>query len=123
MSLLSYFYIFMQSNAMEVPFYLVAYREVMRHQHLSEQRSNVDMALLVTLSNMITHPIVFFVIMAAKIPFLWGILIAEGFAIVGEAALHAYFFGFNFRYTLTASTMANLVSWQLGPMVTYWLFY
>lgn len=123
MSWLSYYYIFLQSNALEIPFYLTAYREVMRTRSQAEKRSLLDMVLLVTLSNMITHPIVFFVIMSQKIPFLWGILIAESFAIIGEAFLHAKVFKMDLRYTLTSSTIANLVSWQIGPMITYWFFY
>lgn len=123
MSSFSYFYVFLQSNLLEVPFYFMIYKEVRRLKLISAQRTLWDFFFLVTLSNMITHPIVFFVIMSAKISFLYGILAAEGFAIVGEALLHRYFLKIPLKYTLSASTIANLVSWQLGPMITYALFY
>lgn len=123
MTSLSYFYVFMQSNLLEIPFYLMIYKDVRRLKLISAQRSLWDFFFLVTLSNMMTHPIVFFVIMSSKVSFLSGILIAESFAIIGEALLHHYFIKIPFKYSFGASTIANLISWQLGPMLTYTFFY
>ncbi|MBY0316660.1 MAG: hypothetical protein K2Q26_14140 [Bdellovibrionales bacterium] len=123
MNSLSYFYVFLQSNLLEVPFYFMIYKEVRRLKLIRIHHDLWDFFFLVTLSNMMTHPIVFFVIMSAKISFLSGILVAEGFAIFAETLLHHFVFKIPLKYTFTASTLANLVSWQLGPMITYALFY
>lgn len=123
MNSLSYFYVFMQSNLLEVPFYFMIYKEVRRLKLINIQYNLWDFFFLVSLSNLMTHPLVFFVIMSAKISFLSGILIAEGFAIFAEALLHHFVFKIPLKYAFSASTLANLVSWQLGPMITYAIFY
>lgn len=107
-----YLYIFLQSNLLEVPFYRLL---------LGQKKSWLKSTMQVTAINSLTHPIVFFVIMNAQNTYLQNILLAEGFAIVAETL---FFFGVmkvNFVRALVAATVANLVSWQLAPMLTYFI--
>ncbi len=114
MNKLDYIYIFMQSNLIEVFVYFIFYRKVLSFGKTFG---------LVTFSNSITHPIVFFGFMAAGWSYLKATLFAEIFAIVGEALLHGYFGKLPYRRTWAASTLSNLLSWQLAPILTYFLFF
>jgi hypothetical protein len=107
----SYLLIFAQSNALEWPLFLL-----LLIRHLSWKR----VLLHTTIANSITHPIVFFGFMNSGWTYLWAVLLAELFAIFGETLIHK---GFAYRLPLlrllVASTFANLVSWQLGPTLTW----
>lgn len=109
---LMYLYIFLQSNLLEVPFYFLVFRK---------NHSFSKVLFLTTAINSLTHPIVFFILMNMKSTHLTNILWAETFAVVSEAL----FFYFVLRTTLTraflGSLVANLVSWQFAPMITYFL--
>lgn len=110
-----YAFIFMQSNLIEVLFYYLIYRNKM---------SFLQILGLVTLANSITHPIVFFCFMASPdFTYLQGILWAESFAIIAETGMHSLSSQLMFGRAVTAATLANLVSWQLSPIFTYYLFY
>lgn len=105
-----YLFIFLQSNLLEVPFYFVAFRS----------RGDFRQILIwVTAINSVTHPIVFFFIMNFKMTYLQNILIAEAFAILAEAVFFAWFLRTAWRRSFLASVIANLVSWQLAPVLTY----
>ena len=118
MSNWSYVYIFIQSNLLEIPIYFIAYFYFMK-----QQTSVLEVCKITSICNLITHPIVFFFIMTLKIPYIFSILIAEAFAIVSESFLHNKYFRAKPRQTVTASIMANLVSWQVAPAMTYFIFY
>lgn len=107
-----YLYIFLQSNLLEVPFY---------HWILRRKKSFLKSTLLVSAINSLTHPIVFFVIMNFETSYLQKILIAEGFAVVAETAFFSRILGFPLLRAFCAAVVANLVSWQLAPMLTYTL--
>jgi hypothetical protein len=113
MEKLSYVYIFLQSSTIEVFVYFLFYRGL---------KSFGSTFVLTTLANTITHPIVFFLIMASRLSYLEAILLAEGFAFVAETFLHSYFGKIPLKTTWKASLTANLVSWQLAPIITYFLF-
>lgn len=109
----SYLALFLQSNALEWPVSLWGYR---KHQTVPTTLA------LVTLSNLVTHPIVFFWFLSIGWPQLQAVLAAEVFAIVGEALLHWKFgVGLRLPSTFLWSTAANLVSWQVAPLLT-WLW-
>lgn len=112
--ILSYLYIFLQSNFIEVIVYYAFYR---RQLNFSKNLG------LVTLSNSISHPIVFFGFMQSGRSYLEAILWAETFAVVSEAVLHSYFGNMDVRRTSVASLISNLVSWQIAPMLTYFFFF
>ena len=61
--------------------------------------------------------------MPLKIPYILTILMAEVFAIVVEFALHDRYVKTKSLNVLIASLIANLVSWQLAPLLTYFVFY
>lgn len=95
-----------------------------------QEPSTVDDRLLrslltTTVSNAITHPIVFFVILAKGSDLTWGsgILLAEAFAIIAETFLHCFALNVRsrrkFLVVVIASALANLVSWELGPLLTW----
>lgn len=109
----NYLYTFFQSNLLEwciyLPFLAVA----------RPQWRWFDRAMFVTALNAITHPIVFFFIMNLKLPYLANILMAETFAVVAEALLICWFLKTGTLRSLWISLVANLISWQLAPMLTY----
>lgn len=107
----SYVFTFLLSSTLEVPVYAVGYRNRMAFFRIF---------LLVTLANLFTHPIVFFGFMSSKWPYLWAVLGAETFAVVAESVLDfAFVPGVSFRRALACGFLANLVSWQLAPMITW----
>ena len=108
-----YLYTFLQSNLLEwcIYFPLLA--------RLRPTWSWLDRALFVTALNGLTHPIVFFFIMNLKLPYLANIVIAETFAVVVEGLLLCFLLRAKFSKALLASLIANLISWQLAPMLTY----
>lgn len=112
-SLGSYLYVFLQSNGLELPVYAWLY-----HKHSSWGRA----ILIASVANAMTHPIVFFGWLGKPMPYLQGILLAEAFAILAETGLHRIAIR-DLSLCFRASFIANLVSWQLGPLLTYWLFY
>jgi hypothetical protein len=114
MDKLSYLYIFLQSNLIEVFIYYIFYRKFM---------SFGKSTALVTFSNSLTHPIVVFGFMTSGLSYLKSVLVAEAFAIIAEWLLHGYFGRVAYRRTFIASAVANLVSWQLAPILTYYLFF
>ena len=118
MSGLSYVYIFFQSNFLEVPVYILFYVFIFKSSLNIKQTS-----IVVTLTNLLTHPLVFFVIMRLSLSYIENILIAEAFAIGAETLLHAWIFRISAKKTFVASLFANLVSWQLAPMLTFYIFY
>lgn len=110
---LTYLYIFLQSNLLEVPFYHLFFR---KHQNGKES------LLLTTAINSLTHPVVFFVIMNFKNTYLENILLAEGFAILSETIFFSKVLQRGWGRSFLAATIANLISWQFAPMITYYIF-
>lgn len=73
--------------------------------------------------NAVTHPLVFFGFMALKATLVQNILLAELFAFSFEAWACFYFLGLKPQAAILASGLANFVSWQFGPILTYlWFF-
>ncbi|MBO9668058.1 MAG: hypothetical protein J7501_14750 [Bdellovibrio sp.] len=114
MDKLSYLYIFLQSNLIEVFVYYIFYRKLM---------SFGTNTALVSFSNSLTHPIVVFGFMTSGMSYLKSVLVAEAFAIIAEGLLHGYFGKISYRRTFLASSIANLASWQLAPLITYFIFF
>jgi hypothetical protein len=110
---LNYLLIFLQSNLIECFVYGWCYR-----RKLTVGRS----VAITTLANSVTHPIVFFGFMSASFSYLHSIILAEAFAILVEAVLHAWSGRLPLRLAFRASLLANLTSWQLGPILTYYIF-
>jgi hypothetical protein len=116
----SYFYVMMQSNLIECFVYAFLYH------FLSKGRVHwLKSFAVTTFANGITHPIVFFGFMASGLSYFWAVLWAEGFAIVAEAFAHKGALGrqVSLSQTFVASFVANLVSWQLGPLLTYFVLH
>lgn len=109
---LAYLYIFLQSNLLEVPIYYLFFRK---------QKSIFQTLLLVTAINSLTHPIVFFGIMNLSGTYLNNILFAETFAILAETLFFYKVCGFAKGKSFRAAFYANFVSWQVAPMITYYL--
>lgn len=108
-----YFYIFLQSNLLEAPFYFLFFKK---------QNSFFKILCLTTAVNSLTHPIVFFVLMNMKTPYLSTIMNAETFAIITETLFFYRFLELDFKRCFLGSLTANLISWQLAPMITYVVF-
>jgi hypothetical protein len=110
----NYFYLFFQSNLLEVVFLIYFYRQYL---------STIKITALVTVCNSITHPIVIFIILKnSSLSFMTSILLAEAFAIVAEMILHKYATKMTWKSAFTGSLLANLLSWQLGPILTTVVF-
>lgn len=110
---LTYLYIFLQSNLLEVPFYYLCFKK---------NNSFGKVLTFTTAINSLTHPIVFFVLMNMKNSYLQNILVAEIFAISAESIFFFYFLKLTFKKAFIGSFFANLVSWQVAPLLTYLLF-
>ena len=112
---MTYFWIFLQSNLLEVPFYFYFFRTC--------GWSLARTALFVTMMNAVTHPAVFFGIMNLPLTYFENIVIAESFAVLVEAACLVIVLrprdGKTALGCLVTSFVANLVSWQLAPVLTY----
>lgn len=109
--MITYLYIFLQSNLLEVPFYSWI---------LGRSKKNpVSHLVPVTAINSLTHPIVFFVLMNLKNTYLTNILVAESFAVLAETAFFVFLQKQEMKRAFTAALGANLISWQLAPMLTY----
>jgi hypothetical protein len=119
---LGYFRILFQSNLLECFVFAAFYWN--RNIALCKLSAKKSFAMT-TCANCITHPVVFFGWMASGIPYFWAVLGAEMFAIVGEFFIHSFVLSknsienFSRKQVLAASIVANLVSWQLGPMLTF----
>ena len=110
-----YLYLFLQSSCLEVPIYWLFYRRAVG------LRGTFGM---VTTANSMTHPMVIFFFMAVKGTWIRSVLVAELYAVVCEATLHRV--GeprLSWGDTIAAALVANLFSWQVAPMITYFLFY
>lgn len=116
MDKISYFYVFFQSNAWEIlvniGFYVI---------FLKLTKSALNIAAMTTYCNLITHPLVFFFFMTLKLSYLEVILIAEAFAVIAEGFLVSYVLSFSFYKALGISLLANLLSWQIPPMINYFV--
>ncbi len=110
---LAYLYIFLQSNILEIPIYWLCFRKKLSFK---------STAISVTAINSLTHPIVFFVFMNFHQSYLQNILLAEAFAISTEALFFSRVLKLSWPSAIFASVLANLISWQLAPMLTYLLF-
>ena len=80
---------------------------------------------ITTFANAITHPIVFFILLSSgsRLNWLSGILLAEAFAVVMEVIIHGYALRPSTKRAwlvlATGSLIANLVSWEFGPILTW----
>lgn len=113
-----YLYVFFQSNGLEVLFILLFHKSIFKRALFNRTKT----AIIVTLINSITHPVVIFLILRMQLSYLNGILIAEGFAIFVESIFYCRIFKISYSRALTVSALANVISWQLGPMLTAYFF-
>lgn len=113
---MTYVLLFLQSNLLEWPIYLARFPG--RAPGWDWKRT----ALFVTVLNSVTHPLVFFGFMNLPLPYIANILLAEAFAILAEAWAFRRWMGRPFGDALLTSALANLLSWQLAPMLTYSFF-
>jgi hypothetical protein len=111
----TYFYLFLQSNLLEVPVYYLFLRR-------KPGMGFLYCLAFVTFMNSLTHPVVFFGLMSLPFSYLANILIAEAFAIGSETLFLRFLLRSGWSRAFAASLLANLVSWQLAPMLTYLLF-
>lgn len=109
---MNYFEIYFISNALELPVYLFFLRK-------EQKWTVVEKIAFITGLNAITHPIVFFGIMNLKFSFLINILVAEFFAIITEGMVLSRLMGKIPAQGIALSFLANSVSWQLGPVITF----
>ncbi len=120
-----YLYVFLQSNSLEVPFYYLGLRSFaprLLTRSLRESERILFFICAVTAVNSVTHPVVFFGIMNLKLTYLQNILIAETFAILSESIFMMWLLDVSKLRAIAVATIANLVSWQLAPLLTFKLF-
>lgn len=120
-----YLYVFLQSNLLEIPFYYLGLRSLapgLLTRSLRETERILFFVCAVTAINSVTHPVVFFGIMNLKYTYLQNILFAETFAIVSEALFMLWLLDVGKFRAIAVATIANLVSWQLAPLITCKLF-
>ena len=110
---MDYLYLFAQSNLLEMPVYFLFLKSFQNKLRF------IDKIIFVTGLNAITHPIVFFIIMNLKFTYLQNIIMAEVFAVITEGIILKISIDQGFLPCFLASFFANLVSWQISPMLTY----
>lgn len=120
-----YFYVFLQSSLLELPFYYLLLRKfapglVTRSLHESERF--LFFLCAVVAINSVTHPVLFFGILNLKQSYIQNILAAQGFAIVSETILLKHLVEVGVGRALFAALTANTASWQLAPILTYLIF-
>lgn len=117
---MTYLFLFLQSNILEWPLYLTRFSGESlgfpKNWHWWKS------ALFITVMNSITHPMVFFGFMNLPLPYLANILFAEAFAITAETLILKRFLRMTWWSSFMTSLLANLLSWQIAPMLTYSLF-
>ena len=127
---MTYLLTFLQSNFLEVPFYCITHALLVRSHGPVLQRLGRSV-LRTSFANLITHPIVFFGFLGSGgttgLTWLQGILFAEAFAVIGETFIHAASYEEKFVSRQWVSlfggaVVANLMSWELGPILTYFSF-
>jgi hypothetical protein len=117
---MTYLFLFWQSNLLEWPIYLSKFSD--KSAGLPKNWRWWKSALFITVMNSMTHPIVFFGFMNLPLPYLANILLAEVFAITAETFILKKFLRMTWWSSLLTSLLANLLSWQIAPMLTYSLF-
>ena len=118
-----YLYVFAQSNLVEVLF-LIFFYGFKRYAFSGEAfKGLIHIALVVTVANSITHPIVVFLIVRGPWSYLTGILAAETFAFAAEVFLHQPVNHQPLARRMAGSLLANLLSWQAGPVLTALVFF
>jgi hypothetical protein len=110
-----YFYTFMQSHLLEFPIYFLFYRV--------SNKSLGQIFLLVFATNALTHPWVFFGFMGVGLSYLFSVLISEVFAVMVEGHFQYEALKLPRLRVLLAATLANLFSWQVAPILSYFLFF
>jgi hypothetical protein len=116
-----YLYTFFQTNILEVIIFYLFYSIVFFKKNSIHNFGKT--ALLTHFGNCVTHPIVFFGFMGIKMTYLKSVLIAEVFAFLTEGLLHFYFGKIPFKKAMSASLLANFFSWQIEPIISYFLFF
>jgi hypothetical protein len=94
-------------------FYLFAFR-MLKPQLSFAQGVSLTLGL-----NAVTHPVVYLLIMNLHLIYIQKIIIAEVFAFGVEAILIRRNIGVSPWCSLGVGSMANFLSWQIGPMLTY----
>lgn len=120
-----YLYVFTQSTLLEIPLYYLGLRSLvpgLLTRSLRESERLLFFICAVTAVNSVTHPLVFFGIMNLKWAYLQNILVAEAFAILAEAIFMYWILDVSKLRALAVAAIANLVSWQLAPLLTFKLF-
>lgn len=112
---MNYLFIFTLSNLLEMPAYLT----FLKNKNKSE--TLIKSFLFITALNALTHPFVFFGIMNLERTYLENILMAEAFAIIVEAILINRIGKIELKKCFFISFFANLLSWQISPIITYGL--
>lgn len=107
---MSYFQLFLQSFAIEAVFLSI----------LFFRKKLGRVLFVVLLANALTHPLVVFGFLAyPDIRVIVGLLLAETFAILVEALIYWKKLELSWWWALLASAAANLLSWELGPRLSY----
>lgn len=116
-----YLTVFALVLALEIP--LVWYRGVSSKARLSwEPKGLLKIALLVTLANSLTHPLVFFGFMASGKPYLWAVLGGQAFAVCIKCLVYFSTVRAPLANTAAIAFWSSLVSWQIAPVILYWAY-
>lgn len=120
-----YLYVFLQSNLLELPIYYLGLRSLapgLLTRSLRESERVLFFLCAVTAVNSLTHPMMFFGIMNLKYTYLQNILMAEAFSILSETIFIVWLIDVSKARAIVVATIANIVSWQLAPVLTFKIF-
>ncbi len=107
---MSYFQLFIQNYGVELCFLLFYFRK----------QKAFKIILWVLLANALTHPwVVFGWLAIPSASLLKMLLLAEASSILIEAFIYHQSLRITFLNALLGSLLANLLSWQLSPLLSY----
>lgn len=109
---MSYLQLFLQSAAIEITFLLLFFRSV----------PALRLTGIALFANALTHPLFVFGCLSLPgqrtLPWLLG---GEALAVLGEALIFFHYLKKGFGMSLAGALAANLLSWELGPRLGFWI--
>lgn len=125
---LDYISVLVQVTLFEAPVFWMFYRKlpverVPAFDAQTDFGKAMRVAGLVALTNACIHPLYFFGFMSSGQAYLWSVFWGQIFAVFGDAFIQSWAARIPIERAIAASLVANLVSWQLTPLLTWALYY
>lgn len=108
---MNYFQLFIQNYFIEFIFLLYYLRDIRKS----------ELAFSVLLANAFTHPLLSLVVLAISSQTIMKmLLLGELFVFIIETLIYRRSLNLKWSAAITASFLANLISWQFSPVVSFY---